>query len=389
MKRNPHITSLKGNYLFPEITARKNQFLEKHPHAPLISLGIGDTTQPLPPLVTHAFAAYATALSTPNGYSGYGPEKGSEELRKRIAFKLYNNIVNSNEIFVSDGAKCDLGRLQLLFGSDISIAVQDPAYPVYVEGSALQGVKNIVYMPCHPENHFFPDLEKTPRTDLIYFCSPNNPTGAVATRSQLVQLVCFAKENRSIIVYDSAYANFIQDPEIPRSIYEIEEAKDVAIEVGSFSKLAGFTGVRLAWTVIPDALKYEDGTPVKADWNRLTSTIFNGASNIAQVGGCTVLTDEGLSAVAKVTTYYLENARILKAAFLKQGYDVFGGESAPYLWVRCKGEKSWEAFDRFLRDFHLVTTPGVGFGPAGEGFLRVTAFGNREAILEAVERITA
>lgn len=387
MKRNPHIAELKGNYLFPEITLRKNTFLKKYPDAELISLGIGDTTQPLPESIVESFVKYSAGLSTPTGYTGYGPEKGSEELRKRIASKIYEDQVSADDIFISDGAKCDLGRLQMLFGPAVSVAVQDPSYPVYVEGSLLQGVKEIVYMPCLPENNFFPDLSMTPRTDLIYFCSPNNPTGAAATRDQLIALVQFARVNRSIIIYDSAYANFIQDDSIPRSIYEIEGAEEVAIEVGSFSKLAGFTGVRLAWTVIPEKLVYEDGASVKADWNRLTCTIFNGASNIAQAGGLTVLTEQGLKDISQLTAHYLENAQILKTALVDRGYEVFGGDHAPYLWVRFKNEKSWDVFQRFLTEFHLVTTPGAGFGKAGEEFLRLTAFGSRETILRAINRI--
>jgi LL-diaminopimelate aminotransferase len=388
MKRNCHIASLKGNYLFPEITARKNIFLEKNPHAKLISLGIGDTTQPLPKPITDAIASYAIGLSSPSGYSGYGPERGNAKLRQRIASEIYHNALSVDDIFVSDGAKCDLGRLQLLFGRDVTIAVQDPAYPVYVEGSALHGVKNIIYLPCTPENHFFPDLAPAAAADLIYFCSPNNPTGAAATHAELTTLVRFAREHGAIIIYDAAYANFIQDPTLPKSIYEIEGAQEVAIEVGSFSKLAGFTGVRLSWTVVPESLKYDDGSSVRADWNRLMSTVFNGASNIAQAGGYEVLTSEGKAAVAEVTAYYMQNARILKQAFQKLGYAVFGGDNAPYLWIRCQGEDSWDAFDRFLGEHHLVTTPGAGFGAAGEGFIRVTAFGSRDNILEAIARLT-
>jgi LL-diaminopimelate aminotransferase len=242
-------------------------------------------------------------------------------------------------------------------------------------------------MPCCPENQFFPNLESIPRTDLIYFCSPNNPTGAVVTKSQLERLVKFAEVNRSIIIFDSAYANYIQDPSLPKSIFEIEGAKKVAIEVSSFSKLAGFTGVRLGWTVVPEELCYDDGTSVKADWNRLTSTIFNGASNIAQAGGCAVLEPKGLQEIASLTHFYLENARIIKETLKELKYEVFGGENAPYLWVRFKGRKSWDVFQQFLDEFHLVTTPGSGFGVMGEEFIRLTAFGHREHILQAVARL--
>lgn len=388
MKRNPNMSLLKANYLFPEINMRKKQYLLLHPEAKLISLGIGDTTQPIPYTVANSLAEAASKLATTKGYSGYGLEQGKQALREKIAEKIYLNHINPEEVFVSDGAKCDLGRLQMLFGKDVSIAVQDPTYPVYIDGSMIQGVKEIVFMPCTPENHFFPDLENLKRTDLIYFCSPNNPTGSVANRKQLEKLVQFAASNRSIIIYDAAYASYIQDPSLPKTIYEIEGAEKVAIEIGSFSKLAGFTGIRLGWTVIPEALKYEDGSSIKTDWNRLISTIFNGASNIAQQGGCAVLEDKGLEEISKITAFYLENAKILKDALSDLGHEVFGGHHAPYLWVRFKRKNSWDIFQNFLENYHLVTTPGSGFGPHGEGFIRFTAFGHRESILEAISRLS-
>lgn len=387
MKRNPNIARMKTNYLFPEINMRKKQFLDEHPEASLISLGIGDTTEPIPQSITNTLVETSANLGTFKGYSGYGPEQGSKELREKIASQLYSDLVKPEEIFISDGAKCDLGRLQMLFGDKVSIAVQDPAYPVYIDGSMMQGVNEIIPLSCYPENHFFPDLNIAPRTDLIYFCSPNNPTGAAATRDQLESLVKFAEANQSIIIFDSAYANYIQDPSIPKSIYEIEGSKKVAIEIGSFSKLAGFTGVRLGWTIIPEELKYDDGSSVKADWKRLTSTIFNGASNIAQAGGCAVLENAGLSEIASLTKFYMENVTIIKNTLEKLGYEVFGGENAPYLWVRFKGQNSWDVFQQFLEKFHIITTPGSGFGPAGEGFIRLTAFGHRDTILQAADRL--
>lgn len=387
MKRNPNMELLKANYLFPEIHQRKQQFLEQYPEASLISLGIGDTIEPISPSITCALEKASKRLSTSEGYSGYGPEQGIKSLREKIAHHIYSSRVKADEVFVSDGAKCDLGRLQQLFGNRVSIALQDPAYPVYIEGSLIQGVKEIVRMPCSPENEFFPELDAIPRTDLIYFCSPNNPTGAVATKAQLSQLVAFAKKNRSIIIFDSAYANYIQDPSLPKSIFEIEGAQEVALEVGSFSKLAGFTGVRLGWTIVPYALQYDNGYSVRADWNRLTCTIFNGASNIAQQGGCAVFEESGWKGVLQTTQFYLENARIIKEALLGLGYEVFGGTHAPYLWVRFKGQRSWDVFQHFLERYHIVTTPGSGFGEKGEGFLRFTAFGQRENILKAVERL--
>jgi LL-diaminopimelate aminotransferase len=387
MKRNPNIARLKTNYLFPEINLRKKQFLSEHPDASLISLGIGDTTEPIPKSIVHALANASTNLGTLDGYTGYGQDQGSLPLRESISAKIYNGRVLPEEIFISDGAKCDLGRLQMLFGSHLSIAVQDPAYPVYIDGSIMQGVNDIIPMPCYPENQFFPDLHTIPRTDLIYFCSPNNPTGYAATKTQLEALVAFAEANGSIIVFDSAYASYIQDPSIPKSIFEIEGAKKVAIETGSFSKLAGFTGVRLGWTVIPHELQYDDGSSVKADWKRLTSTIFNGASNIAQAGGYAVLEEEGLKEIASLTMFYMENVKIIKTTLEELGYEVFGGVNAPYLWVRFKGQNSWEVFQHFLERYQLVTTPGSGFGTAGEEYIRLTAFGHRDKILQAADRL--
>lgn len=387
MKRNLNMGQLQANYLFPEINLRKLQYLALHPEAELISLGIGDTTEPIATAIAQALSSAAAELGTVEGYSGYGPEQGMSQLREQIAAAIYGNRLKADEIFVSDGAKCDLGRLQMLFGNKVSIAVQDPAYPVYIEGSLIQGVKRIAYMPCTPENQFFPDLSQVERTDLIYFCSPNNPTGAVASRQQLEQLVTFAKRNRSIIIFDAAYASYISDPALPKSIFEIEGAEEVAIELGSFSKLAGFTGVRLGWTAIPAQLKYDDGYAVKADWQRLTSTVFNGPSNIAQHGGYAVLQPEGLRAVKEMAQYYLQNAAIIKNTFEGLGYNVFGGVNAPYLWIQFEGGNSWDIFQHFLEKYHIVTTPGVGFGPAGEGFLRLTAFGKRHHVLQAAERL--
>lgn len=387
MKRNSNFTQLKTSYLFPEVNKRKQQYLSHNPKAELISLGIGDTTEPIPKSITQGLTEASAGMGTAKGYSGYGPEQGMKLLREKIASKIYSNKVKPDEIFISDGAKCDLGRLQMLFGADVTIAVQDPAYPVYIDGSLIQGVKGVIPMPCSPENNFFPDLKALPRTDLIYFCSPNNPTGATATKEQLEQLVKFAEKNRSIIIYDSAYAYFIKDSSLPKSIYEIEGAKKVALEISSFSKLAGFTGVRLGWTVVPEDLLFDDGFQVKADWYRLMSTIFNGASMISQKGGLAVLEEKGLQESSEMIQYYLENARIIKEALQGLGYEVFGGQNAPYIWVRFNGRNSWDVFQEFLERYHIVTTPGSGFGVQGEGFLRFTAFGHREKILKAVDRI--
>jgi len=398
VKRNPNFAKLQAGYLFPEINRRKKDFIKNNPDAKIISLGIGDTTEPLTPYITKALKQAVEGMSTVDGYSGYGAEQGMQPLREAIAEKLYNGLVSGDEVFVSDGAKPDTGRLQLLFGADATIAVQDPSYPVYVDSSVMMGqtqeldestgqFKNIVYMPCTPENNFFPDLEKTKKSDIIFFCNPNNPTGAVASREQLEQLVAFAKKNNSIIIYDSAYAQYIRDDSVVRSIYEIEGAKEVAIEISSFSKPIGFTGVRLGWTVIPEELKFDDGSSVHKDWTRVMTTIFNGASNIVQLGGIAALDKQGLEEMSQTVDYYMESAQIIKSELAELGYEVYGGDHAPYIWTRFPKMGSWDAFSHILKSAHVVCTPGVGFGPAGEGFVRFSAFGHRKDVLEAVERL--
>lgn len=388
VKRSPHFSKLQGSYLFPEIQKRKQAFLQANPEAELINLGIGDTTQPITPFITQRLIEAAKSLGTPQGYSGYGTEQGNPELRKKISEKLYAKRISPDEISLSDGAKCDIGRLQLLFGQDTTIAVQDPTYPVYVDTSILCGKPpNIIYMPCTPENDFFPDLETVPRTDLIYFCSPNNPTGSVATRTQLQDLVDFARRNRSLIIFDSAYACFIQDPHLPRSIYEIDGARDVAIEVGSFSKMAGFTGIRLGWCVVPKELQFDDGTSLPQDWLRIVSTFFNGASNIAQHGGIAALEDQGMQEIQQTIDYYLQNVGIIKQTFENVDLPTYGGNHSPYVWVDFSPKKSWEAFDELLENTNIVSIPGCGFGPSGEGFLRFSAFGHRNDVEKFKRRL--
>lgn len=323
------------------------------------------------------------------------------DLRAKIASKLYNNMIAPEEVFVSDGSKCDIGRLQLMFGKDVVSAVQDPSYPVYVDGSVMMGQTRkadastpqgqhpgIVYMACNPSNNFFPDLSAMPRADVVYFCSPNNPTGAAASKEQLTELVQWAKANGSIIVFDAAYAPFIKSANVPKSIYEIDGAHEVAIEVNSFSKYAGFTGVRLGWTVVPSALKFADGTPVRNDWNRVMCTIFNGASNIVQGGGLACLDDEGLAEIDTLIDYYLGNAKLLRDTMLDLGFKVHGGTDAPYIFVDLEGKSSWDMFSEILETCQVVTIPGAGFGPGGEGFLRLSAFAPRDSCIEACARLT-
>jgi len=399
--RNANFAKLAGGYLFPEIGRRRTAYLEENPEMAdkLISLGIGDTTMPIPKHILSGLVEGASKLGTKEGYSGYGAEQGMGPLREKIATVLYDGIISADEVFVSDGAKCDIMRVQQMFGPTVVSAVQDPSYPVYVDTSVMMGqtgeineetsqYDNIVYMPCTAENEFFPDYAALPRADVVYFCSPNNPTGAAATREQLASLVKTCKERGSILVFDAAYAPFIRDPEVPKSIFEIDGAREVAIEVNSFSKYAGFTGVRLGWTVIPSDLTFSDGSLVRNDFNRVMTTAFNGASNIVQGGGLACLDPEGQAEINELIDYYLENAAMLKEAMLSIGFKVFGGDNAPYVFVQLpEGKSSWDMFNEILEKAQVVTIPGAGFGPGGEGYLRLSAFAPRDSVVEACARL--
>ncbi|MBR4005931.1 MAG: LL-diaminopimelate aminotransferase [Treponema sp.] len=402
IERNSGFGNLAAGYLFPEVAKRRREYQAKHPDAKIISLGIGNTTEPLTPHIAKAMADYARGLGTASGYSGYGDEQGNTELREKIAEVLYKGMANADEIFISDGAKCDIARVQTLFGRKTPIAVQDPAYPVYVDGSVIvgaagkagkKGYKGVTYLPCTAENKFFPDLSVIQPNSLIYFCSPNNPTGATATKEQLKKLVAFANKNGCIIIFDAAYYAFIRNPALPKTIYEIPGARKCAIEINSFSKLAGFTGVRLGWSVVPSSLKFADGSSVRADWNRVMTTLFNGASNIAQAGGLAALDEVGRKETKQLVDYYLENAKLMQEAltgknFADAGVKVYYTGDSPYLWVYFPGYKSWEIFDKILNECNVVTTPGSGFGPAGEGYLRFSAFGHRKDVNEACKRLS-
>ncbi|GBU29379.1 L,L-diaminopimelate aminotransferase [Treponema sp. R8-4-B8] len=393
--RNQNIANLKAGYLFPEIAKRRREFAAAHPEAKIISLGVGNTTEPIFPHTNKGLVDGAKKLGTVKGYSGYQDE-GMAELREKISSVFYKGKFSIDEVFISDGAKCDIGRLQTLFGAGTKIAVQDPSYPVYVDGSVLvgaaggwigSGYAGITYLPCTAENNFFPNLELIPQNSLVYFCSPNNPTGAVSDRAQLTSLVKTALEKGCIIVFDAAYAEFIRDPSLPKTIYEIDKADQCAIEVNSFSKPAGFTGVRLGWSIVPKALKYAGGESVNADWNRIAGTIFNGASNIAQAGGLAALDDKGLKEIRKLTDFYLGNAKLIRDALQKLGIKCIGGDNSPYIWAHFPGRDSWEVFSQILEKCHVVTTPGAGFGPAGQSFIRFSAFGHRPDVEEACRRL--
>ncbi|HAH63650.1 MAG TPA: LL-diaminopimelate aminotransferase [Treponema sp.] len=402
IRRNTGFANLTAGYLFPEVARRSREYAASHPDAKIISLSVGNTTEPLTPHISKAMADYASSLATPEGYSGYGDEQGLSALREKVAGTFYAGMAEADEVFISDGAKCDIARIQTLFGRKARVAVQDPAYPVYVDGSVLIGAagacrngqyKGITYMPCTPENNFLPDFSKVRKNSLIYFCSPNNPTGYTSTKEELQQLVDFARTNGCIIVFDAAYAQFIRTPGLPMTIFEIPGARDCAIEINSFSKPAGFTGVRLGWSVVPGTLAFADGTPVIKDWSRVMTTLFNGASNIAQHGGLAALDPEGLVEMKNIIDYYLENVKMIHDAlagdnFRKAGVQVYSTGNSPYLWVRFPGYKSWDIFDRILDKCRVVTTPGSGFGASGESFLRFSSFGHHEAVTEACGRLS-
>jgi LL-diaminopimelate aminotransferase len=400
INRNPCIANIKAGYLFPEIAKRRREFAAAHPEAKVISLGVGNTTEPILPHIDAGLAEGARQLGTVEGYSGYQDE-GLLSLREKISAVFYRKAAGPafepDEIFISDGAKCDIGRLQLLFGAKTPVAVQDPSYPVYVDGSVLigaaggwegSGYSGITYLPCTAENNYFPDLSKLPANGIFYFCSPNNPTGATANREQLNALVKAAKAKGTVIIFDAAYAEYIRDPGLPKSIYEIEGARECAIEVNSFSKPAGFTGVRLGWTVVPKELKYAGGESVNADWARVTGTIFNGASNIAQAGALAALDEKGIIEIKALCDFYLENAALIRTALQKKGISCVGGDNSPYIWAQFPGRDSWDVFNEILDKCQVVTTPGAGFGPAGQTFIRFSAFGHRADVEEAVRRLS-
>lgn len=402
IKRNTGFKNLTAGYLFPEVARRRREYQEKNKDAKIISLSIGNTTEPLPKFIAKAMADYSMSLSTLEGYSGYGDEQGNSALRAKIAEVWYKGMATPDEVFISDGAKCDIARIQTLFGSKVKVAVQDPSYPVYVDGSVIigaagkntgKGYKGVTYMPCDPENNFFPDLSKIKKNSLIYFCSPNNPTGACATKEDLKKLVDFANANGCIIIYDAAYREFIRDEKLPKTIFEIEGSRTCAIEINSFSKPAGFTGVRLGWSIVPNELKFADGTSVNRDWNRVMTTLFNGASNVAQAGGLACLEPEGLKAMKDVIDYYLVNAKKIEETlkgenFRKIGVEIYSTGNSPYVWAKFPGKKSWDVFDTILDKCHIVTTPGSGFGPSGESFIRFSSFGHQDDVNEACGRLS-
>lgn len=389
-KINTNYNNLKPTYLFSEIAKRTKVFLEKNPQVKIMRLGIGNTTEPLTPAVIKGLMEGVRKLSDVKTYTGYGDEQGDTGLRKALAdyYKNYRVVLDPQEIFISDGAKADCANILSIFGKDSVVAVSNPVYPVYLDSAIISG-KKVVFLKCKAENGFVPELPKG-KVDLIFICSPNNPTGAVLTKKELKAFVDFALKNKTVIIFDAAYAEYIKDKDLPRSIYEIPGAKKCAIEINSYSKWAGFTGVRLGWTIVPMELQVEGAEKgkVNAIWNRRQTTMFNGASNIAQEGGLAALSKEGQKECKTLVNYYMDNAKIIKKGLVGMGLDAFGGENAPYIWVKTpKGMSSWEFFDKVLKEAHVVTTPGVGFGSEGEGYLRISAFGHKEDIEKAVKSI--
>ncbi len=403
---NDHYLKLKAGYLFPEIARRVRAFAAANPEAPIIKMGIGDVTEPLPEACRAAMIRAVEEMGDAATFRGYGPEQGYEWLRQAIAqqdFQARGCDIDASEIFVSDGSKCDCGNILDILGHDNTIAVTDPVYPVYVDTNVMAGhtgpanergeYEGLVYLPITAENHFTASIPSQ-KVDVIYLCFPNNPTGAVATQAHLQDWVDYARAHGSLILFDAAYEAYISEPGIPHSIYEVPGARECAIEFRSFSKTAGFTGTRCAFTVVPKSLKGQAGDGAWVDlwslWNRRQSTKFNGVSYIVQRGAEAVYSEAGQAQVRGLVQFYLENAAIIREQLMAAGIQVYGGVNAPYVWVKTpNGLSSWDFFDKLLHTCHVVGTPGSGFGSAGEGYLRLSAFNSRAHVEEAMRRIAS
>ena len=403
---NSNFLKLKAGYLFPEIARRVKAYGEAHPElaARVIRCGIGDVTEPLPAAAIEAMHEGVAELGVRETFKGYGPEQGYEFLRQAIVDHQFAGLgIAADEVFISDGSKCDTGNILDIFGKGNIIAITDPVYPVYVDTNVMAGntgdadamgtYEGLLYLPCNAANHFVADVPAV-KADLIYLCFPNNPTGAVATRPQLEAWVKYARENDAIILFDAAYEAYIQDPAIPHSIFEIEGARDCAIEFRSFSKNGGFTGVRCGYVIIPKSVSGQaaDGSrvPLHQLWSRRHSTKFNGASYPVQKAAAALFSAEGQPQVAALIDHYMGNAKLLREAAAAAGLAVFGGENAPYVWVACPaGLSSWDLFDKMLGEAQVVITPGSGFGSAGEGYFRISAFNSRANVEEVCRRLKA
>ncbi|TCL34479.1 LL-diaminopimelate aminotransferase [Anaerospora hongkongensis] len=400
---NENYLKLPGSYLFAEIARRVTAFKSENPSANIIRLGIGDVTQPLVPSVIKGLHTAIDEMAQPATFRGYGPEQGYDFLIQTIIdhdFAPRGVTLDIDEVFVSDGSKSDVGNIQEIFGLDNIVAITDPVYPVYLDSNVMAGrtgtlnngrFEKIVYMPCNAENQFIPELPKE-KVDMIYLCVPNNPTGTTLSKAELTKWVEFAKANDAIILFDAAYESYIQEPDIPHSIYEIDGAKEVAIEFRSFSKTAGFTGTRCAYTVVPKTVMGRTASgethSLNKLWNRRQTTKFNGVPYIIQRGAQAVYTPEGQQQIKEVIKYYMANAKIIREGLQSIGLQVFGGVNAPYIWLKTPNNMdSWDFFDKLLTEVNIVGTPGTGFGPSGAGYFRLTAFGSRENTEQAIERI--
>ena len=389
IRTNTNYTRLSHRYLFAEIAQQVNAYKAEHPEADIIRLGIGDVTRPLPPAAIQAMHRAVDECADGTTFRGYGPEQGYDFLIDAIIhhdFQPRGIQLDRTEVFISDGAKSDTGNIGDILATDNIVGITDPVYPVYVDTNIMAG-RTIKYIPCHADNGFTGDIPSE-HLDIIYLCYPNNPTGAVITKEKLTEWVRYALREKALILYDSAYEAFIQDDSLPHSIYEIEGAKQCAIEFRSFSKTAGFTGIRCGYTIIPKELKGADGTSLNALWNRRQCSKFNGASYISQRGAEAIFTPEGQQQVRATIQHYMKNAQLIRESLAFLGLTVYGGEHSPYIWVSTPdGEDSWHFFHRLLTDANVVVTPGEGFGHHGEGYVRITAFGTWENSLAAMERI--
>lgn len=405
IKVNENFLKMQDSYLFSTIAKKVAKYQEQNPDKKIIKLGIGDVTRPIVPKVLEQMHEAVDEVGKSETFRGYGPEQGYEFIRKAIVendYKKRGINIELDEVFVSDGAKCDCGNIVDIFGKNNKVAITDPVYPVYLDTNIMSGrtgkfdektgkYEGIIYLPCTAENNFIPELPKEV-PDMIYLCFPNNPTGTVLKKEELAKWVKYAKDNKSIILFDSAYEAFISEEDVPHSIYEIEGAKEVAIEFRSFSKTAGFTGIRCAYTIIPKELKAytESGEEIGLNrlWNRRQCTKFNGVSYVTQKGAEAVYSEEGQKEIKENIKYYMENARIIREGLEEVGITYYGGINSPYVWLKVPNNmKSWDFFDLLLEKANVVGTPGVGFGPSGEGYFRLTAFGNRENTEEAMRRI--
>lgn len=406
IKINENFLKLQDSYLFSTINKKLNEYMKKNPKADIIKMGIGDVTRPIPKVIIDAIKNATDEMQDEKTFKGYGPEQGYEFLRKKIVENEYQEMgIDISEIFISDGAKCDVSNIVELFDIDVKVAITDPVYPVYLDSNVIYGrtgeydkdlgrYRNLIYIEASEKNNFEPlpeQLKEIP--DLIYICSPNNPTGIAMKKNCLEEWVKFAKQHNSIILYDAAYEAFIEEDDKPHSIYEIKGAKDVAIEFKSYSKTAGFTGLRCAYTVVPNEIEVDSSKGkirLNKLWNRRQTTKFNGVSYIIQKGAEAIYTDEGKRQIRENILYYKENAKIIKEGLEKAGIVSYGGINSPYIWIKIPNNmKSWEYFDLLLEKYNIIGTPGIGFGSNGEGFFRITSFADRENIIEAMKRLSS